>query len=143
MSPKSRIQIKPPFSTLIKIADALDTDISLLIAEDSELPENMSLCIVRKNERKEVVSRGTLSGYHYEALSHKKIRNNMEPYIIMPAFREKGVFSQILIPCSGTTIRPATAFKSPNQGITRKKLFLLDKPERSMSLIYQFLAGFP
>lgn len=83
----------PPFSTLIKIADALNTDISLLIAEDSEAPEDMSLCIVRKNERKEVVSRGTLYGYHYEALAHKKIGKNMEPYIILPAFHEKGVFS--------------------------------------------------
>jgi len=83
----------PPFSTLIKIADALDTDISLLMAEDSEAPENINLCIVKKNERKEVVSRGTLYGYHYEALAHKKIGKNMEPYIILPAFDEKGVFS--------------------------------------------------
>ena len=83
----------PPFSTLIKIADALNTDISLLIAEDSEVPQNMNLCIVRRNERREVVSRGTLYGYHYEALSHKKMRKNMEPFIIRPAFHEKGVFS--------------------------------------------------
>jgi len=83
----------PPFSTLIKIASALDTDISLLIAEESEVPENMNLCIVKKSERKEVVSRGTLYGYHYEALAHKKIGKNMEPYIIRPAFHEKGVFS--------------------------------------------------
>jgi len=83
----------PPFSTLIKIADALNTDVSLLISEDSEVPENVNLCIVRKNERKEVTSRGTLYGYHYEALAHKKIGKNMEPYIILPAFKEKGVFS--------------------------------------------------
>lgn len=83
----------PPFSTLIRIADALNTDISLLIAEESEVPENTNLCIVRKTERREVVSRGTLYGYHYEALAHKKIGKNMEPYIILPAFHEKGVFS--------------------------------------------------
>lgn len=83
----------PPFSTLIKIANALNTDVNLLIANDSEVPENLSLCIVKKNERKEVVSRGTLYGYHYEALAHKKVGKNMEPYIILPAFHEKGVFS--------------------------------------------------
>ena len=83
----------PPFSTLIKIATALNTDISLLIAEDSEIPENLSLCIVKKNERKEVISRGTLYGYHYKALAHKKIGKNMEPYIIEPAFDEKAIFS--------------------------------------------------
>ena len=83
----------PPFSTLSKIANALDTDISLLLADESEVPENLSLCIVKKNERKEVVSRGTLYGLHYEALAHKKIGKNMEPYVILPVFREKGVFS--------------------------------------------------
>lgn len=83
----------PPFSTISRIANALDTDISLLIAEDLEVPEDINLCIIRKNERKEVVSRGTLYGYHYEALAHKKIGKNMEPYIVLPAFHEKGVFS--------------------------------------------------
>ena len=83
----------PPFTTLIKIANALNTDISLLIADDSEIPENMNLCIVREDERKEVISMETLYGYHYEALAHKKIGKNMEPYIIFPAFHEKGVFS--------------------------------------------------
>jgi transcriptional regulator with XRE-family HTH domain len=83
----------PPFSTLSKIANALDTDISLLLADESEAPENLSLCIVKKNERKEVVSRGTVYGLHYEALAHTKIGKNMEPYVIFPVFREKGVFS--------------------------------------------------
>jgi transcriptional regulator with XRE-family HTH domain len=83
----------PPFSTLTRIATALDTDVSLLMAENSEVLENLNLCIVRKNERKEVVSRGTLYGYHYVGLAHKKLGKNMEPYIIEPAFEEKGVFS--------------------------------------------------
>jgi transcriptional regulator with XRE-family HTH domain len=83
----------PPFSTLSKIANALDTDISLLLADKSEAPENVSLCIVKKDQRKEVVSRGTAYGLHYEALAHRKIGKNMEPYVIYPVFREKGVFS--------------------------------------------------
>lgn len=83
----------PPFSTLCKIANALDIDINLLLADESETPEDINLCIIRKNERKEVVSRGTLYGYHYEALAHKKVGKNMEPFIIKPAFQEKGIFS--------------------------------------------------
>lgn len=83
----------PPFSTLSKIANALNTDISLLLADESEIPDHLSLCIIRKNERKEVVSRGTLYGYHYNALAYKKVGKNMEPYIIEPAFEEKAVFS--------------------------------------------------
>lgn len=83
----------PPFSTLIKIANALDTDVNVLISENYETLEDSTLCIVRKNERKEVTSRGTLYGYHYEALAYKKTGKNMEPYIIEPAFKEKAVFS--------------------------------------------------
>jgi transcriptional regulator with XRE-family HTH domain len=83
----------PPFSTLIRIAHALDTDISLLLVEGSEVPQDVRMCLVRGNERKEVISRGTLYGYHYEALAYKKMGKNMEPYIITAAFDEKGVFS--------------------------------------------------
>lgn len=63
------------------------------MAENSEVPQDLNLCIVRRNERKEVVSRGTLYGYHYLALAYKKIGKNMEPYIIEPAFEEKAFFS--------------------------------------------------
>ena len=83
----------PPFSTLNKIADALDIDVNLLLSESSEVPEDINLCIVRKDERKVVVSRGTLYGYHYVALAHRKLGKNMEPYIIEPAFEEKAFFS--------------------------------------------------
>jgi transcriptional regulator with XRE-family HTH domain len=83
----------PPLSTLYRIANALDTDLSVLLAENSEVPEKLRLCIVRKNERKEVVSRGTLYGYQYVSLAFKKIGKNMEPYIIEPAVEEIGVFS--------------------------------------------------
>jgi transcriptional regulator with XRE-family HTH domain len=83
----------PPFSTLAKIASALNTDVNILIADESEVLEDLALCIVRKNERKKVISKGTLYGYHYEALAHKKTGKNMEPYFIVPAFDEAGVFS--------------------------------------------------
>ncbi len=83
----------PPFSTLLKIAKALRIDMNLLIADDAEWPEDMRLCIVRKDERKTVATRGTLYGYHYEALAYKKLGKNMEPYLILPAFEERAVFS--------------------------------------------------
>jgi transcriptional regulator with XRE-family HTH domain len=87
-------QKAPPLSTLAKIAKALDTEVSFLIAErSSEVPENISICVVRKNERREVVSRGTFYGYHYESLAYKKIGKSMEPYILEPAFDERAIFS--------------------------------------------------
>jgi transcriptional regulator with XRE-family HTH domain len=72
----------PPFSTLIKIAYALKTDVNLLMAYNSETPGDFPFCIIRKNERKEVASRGKPRPYHYEALAYKKLGKNMEPYII-------------------------------------------------------------
>jgi len=82
----------PPFSTLNKIANALDIDVNVLLADSSDVHEDVNLCIVKKDERKGVVSRGTLYGYHYVALAHKKLGKNMEPYIIEPAFEEKAFF---------------------------------------------------
>jgi mannose-6-phosphate isomerase-like protein (cupin superfamily) len=52
----------------------------------------MDLCIVRDGEGKKV-SNSILTGYHYEALAHKKSGKNMEPFILMPAFDEKAIFS--------------------------------------------------
>jgi transcriptional regulator with XRE-family HTH domain len=82
----------PPLSTLSKIANALDTDIALLTAEALESPEDISICIVRKGEGKKISS-GSLKGYHYEALAYKKRGKNMEPFMLMPSFDEKAIFT--------------------------------------------------
>ena len=81
----------PPFSTLNKIANALNVDVTALTAEDLDLPEDANLCIVRKGEGKKISS-VNLKGYHYEILAHRKIGKNMEPFFIMPAFEEEAVF---------------------------------------------------
>ena len=81
----------PPLSTLSKIANALNADITILTAEELELPEDIDLCIVRKGEGKKI-STATLQGYHYEALAYKKKGKNMEPFLLMPAFEEEVVF---------------------------------------------------
>lgn len=82
----------PPFTTLDKIAKALNIDLTLLLSEESELPRDTKICIVKKKEGK-TISATNLHGYHYIALAHKKSGKNMEPFIIMPAFKEKAVFS--------------------------------------------------
>lgn len=84
----------PRLSTLAKLAAALDTDVALLLAAGSRLGGGQNgLCLVRKDERKVVVARGTRYGYNYLSLAHKKAGRNMEPYIIEPDFRESAVFS--------------------------------------------------
>ena len=82
----------PPLSTLSKIAHALNVDITILTAEGSEFPKDLDLCIVRKGKGKKISS-ATLEGYHYEALAHQKSGKNMEPFLLMPAFDEKAIFS--------------------------------------------------
>ncbi len=82
----------PPLSTLSKIADSLNVDITVLTAEELEPSEDINLCIVRDGEGKKISS-SILEGYHYEALAHKKSGKNMEPFILMPAFDEKAIFS--------------------------------------------------
>jgi transcriptional regulator with XRE-family HTH domain len=82
----------PPLSTLSKIANALNVDVGVLTAEDLDLPENIKMCITRKGEGRKLSS-GSLEGYHYEALAHKKSGKNMIPFLIQPAFHEKAVFS--------------------------------------------------
>jgi transcriptional regulator with XRE-family HTH domain len=81
----------PPLSTLSKIAHALNVDITFLMAENLDLPEDVNLCVVRNGEGKKISS-ATLGGYHYEALAYKKTGKNMEPFILMPAFDEKAIF---------------------------------------------------
>jgi transcriptional regulator with XRE-family HTH domain len=82
----------PPFSTLGKIASALNVDIGLLTAEELDLPQNVRMCITRKGQGK-MLSSGSLEGYHYEALAHMKSGKNMEPFLLQPTFDEKAIFS--------------------------------------------------
>jgi len=53
----------PPVSTLTKIANALNIDVNKMVVDSSGSHENLSLCIVRKEDRKEVLSGGRLYGY--------------------------------------------------------------------------------
>lgn len=75
----------PPISTLSKIAQALEVDISfLLFDERANDPRNM--VITRKDGRRKGSDRKASYGYRYEALASKKIGKNMEPYLIYPDF---------------------------------------------------------
>jgi transcriptional regulator with XRE-family HTH domain len=82
----------PPLSTLNKIANALNVELSVLTSDKMELPGEVRLCLTRKGEGR-MLSTGTMQGYHYELLAHKKIGKNMEPFILYPAFTEEAVFS--------------------------------------------------
>lgn len=82
----------PPFSTLSKIAECLDIDISyLLLPENGSDKENPNIVVVKK----EAIEDGRFSGnphrkrvhgYQFEALATGKLGKNMEPYILVPDF---------------------------------------------------------
>jgi len=82
----------PPFSTLNRIATALVVEtVSLFSGQHEPLPDTR-IAIVRKNERKVIVTRGSLYGYKYETLAHNKPGKSMEPYIVEPTFDEEAIF---------------------------------------------------
>ena len=82
----------PPLSTLSKIALSLNVEVGDLTAEDLDLPQPMRVCVTKKGEGKKLTT-GSLTGYHYEILAHKKSGKNMEPMLLTPSFDEEAIFS--------------------------------------------------
>ena len=82
----------PPFSTLNRIATALGVETVSLFNGQHEPPADTRIAVVRKNERKVIVTRGSLYGYKYETLAHNKPGKSMEPYIVEPTFDEEAIF---------------------------------------------------
>ncbi len=83
-------QVSPPISTLMKIANALKTELSYFFMREDEDPK---VTVVRKEER--IVSgrrgiKGNINiGYTYELLAHKKRHKHMEPFIVTFEPRER------------------------------------------------------
>lgn len=74
--------VSPPLGSLIKLAQALDTDVGHFLGDTQDQPYTL----VRRGERK-VVSRvasrtGVNLGYTYESLGFGMMDRNMEPFIV-------------------------------------------------------------
>ena len=82
----------PPISTLSRIAQGLDIDVSYLLLTENETEiRNPNIMVVKKNDIGKDGFSGnphhkTIYRYQYEALAHKKRGKNMEPYILIPDF---------------------------------------------------------
>ena len=76
-------QVSPPISTLMKIANGLNVEISYFF--EQEEPDE-KITVVRKNERISSGRRGIKGniniGYTYEMLAHKKSNKHMEPFLV-------------------------------------------------------------
>lgn len=87
----------PPYSTLNKIAIALNVDAAFLLGERMDKSKDTRISFTKKKQGKFVnimssLAEGSLYGYEYEALASDKPGKNMEPYIIEPSFEEDAVF---------------------------------------------------
>ena len=88
----------PPISTLSRIAQGLDIDVSyLLFGGNVASEDNPSIVINKKEDCCSIPpsdpSSGRLHGYHFEPLGSKKRGKNMQPYFLTPDF-EPGEYLQ-------------------------------------------------
>ncbi len=92
LSKIERSKKAPPYSTLEKIAGAMDIDVSSFINGNVEETRDPRITFVKRDNGKIVETSGSFYGYKYETLAFGKVGKNMEPYIIEAAFDEKGLF---------------------------------------------------
>jgi transcriptional regulator with XRE-family HTH domain len=97
LSKIERAKKAPPYSTLNKIAMALNVDAASLLGNHLDKSKDKRISFTRKQDRKRIeqigsIADGSLYGYRYEALAYDKHGKNMEPYIIEPAFEDETIF---------------------------------------------------
>ncbi len=82
----------PPYSTVNRIAMALEVEVAFLVSEKVEYVSDIRLSITKRGKGKIVQTLGSSYGYEYEALGFTKPGRNMQPFIIKAAFDEKSIF---------------------------------------------------
>ncbi len=82
----------PPIGTLLKIAHALNTEISEFLKPAADAYEDI-MSIVRIDERQPAVRGASAFGYDYVSLAHKKRNKRMEPFLFsFPTEMETGAY---------------------------------------------------
>ena len=82
----------PPYSTVIKIAMALEVEVTYLLNEHLSDFSDIRISFSKNNHGKIVETLGSSYGYKYEALGFTKPGKNMQPFIVEAAFDEKSIF---------------------------------------------------
>ena len=80
-------QVSPPIATLSKIARGLEVPIGIFFEEDEKNYGGYS--VTYKNERKQVIRRGTKTGFTYYSLTGLKTRHLIEPFVVRYPVVEK------------------------------------------------------
>ena len=92
LSKIERSKKAPPYSTVNRIAMALEVEAFYLMSEKLEYFSDIRLSFTKKNKGKVVETLGSSYGFKYEALGFTKPGKNMQPYIINVASDEKSIF---------------------------------------------------
>lgn len=93
LSKVERSQKAPPYSTLNKIAGALGFEVSSIIGEDIEPPDDIRFSFQKKKDGTIIKGTSLHTGYDYEVLSSNKPGKNMEPFIIYSPFDIKKMYT--------------------------------------------------
>jgi transcriptional regulator with XRE-family HTH domain len=81
-------QVSPPIATLAKISRALEVPMSFFF-EDEEADER-TCSVIRKNERKLVIRKGSKIGFSYYSLTDLKRLHIIEPFVVkFPVIRKE------------------------------------------------------
>lgn len=73
----------PPFSTLARLASALDTDIISFFTDENGGAEDINIDIVRSEGSRKVNRRIAPEAYIYESLAYRMRGKNMEPMLVV------------------------------------------------------------
>jgi len=82
----------PPYSTVNRVAIALEVEVAYLLSEKLDYSSDIRFSLTKNGKGKVVQTLGSSYGYEYEALGFTKPGKNMQPYIIKAAFDEKSIF---------------------------------------------------
>ncbi|OQY51774.1 MAG: hypothetical protein B6230_04115 [Desulfobacteraceae bacterium 4572_89] len=93
LSKVERSEKAPPYSTLNKIAAALEIEVTSLLKKNIDPLQDPRICFQKKNEGKLIKATTRLSGYDYEVLGAGKQGKNMEPFIIHAPFGIKKMYT--------------------------------------------------
>ena len=86
LSKVERSRKAPPYSTLTKIAAALEIEITALLTGETAVPGDVKRYISRGASRPVFREADQVAGYDYELLAEGKPGKNMEPFIIHAPF---------------------------------------------------------
>lgn len=93
LSKVERSEKAPPYSTLTRIAGALGMEVTTILSEDIQPPEESRFCLSRAEGRKIIRETDQFSGYDYEVLAESKPGKNMEPFIIHAPWKIRKMYT--------------------------------------------------